>query len=82
MNHSLDLYEELPGECSLESDGGTEVRENDLVNQQYWEYVNSDNVLSVKGKLNERAIYWREVLHASQFVFEVVSQGYRLPLRL
>lgn len=34
MSHSLDLYEKLPRECSLESHVGTEVREDDLVNQE------------------------------------------------
>ena len=33
----------------------------------------------MKGRLKDRSAYWKEVLGASQFVFEVISQGYRLP---
>ena len=33
----------------------------------------------IKGRLKDRARFWEEVLQASQFVFEIVTEGYRLP---
>ena len=38
-----------------------------------------DESLSVQGRLRERSSFWKDELEASQFVLDIITNGYKLP---
>ena len=44
--------------------------------QHYWEYEDTDDAVSVKGRLAKSVRFWEKVVQASSFVVDVISSGY------
>uniref|UniRef100_A0A1X7UTU3 CCHC-type domain-containing protein n=1 Tax=Amphimedon queenslandica TaxID=400682 RepID=A0A1X7UTU3_AMPQE len=61
---------ELSGEYSSESQG-------EVLGSRYWEYDSS--AINVKGRIKSCSEFWVDTLQCSQFVSEIVAQGYMLP---
>ena len=65
-------------------DGGDEPSDSMLV-EHYLECSQADDSypkdqpMSVQGRLRERSSFWRDELEASEFVLDIVTNGYKLP---
>ena len=50
---------------------------------KYWELesVETQQIVNVQGRLKQKLVFWKEVLHAPPPILDCIEFGYRLPLR-